>query len=66
MALASDGPTDVKYYLKLEQQIGYVEERKHQGQFLNNWNGIGIVSRVFANYFIDCFPTFPWSIGVLE
>ena len=32
--------------------------------FLNNWNGI--VSRVFANYFIDCFPSCSWSMGVLE
>jgi len=31
-----------------------------------NWNGIGIVSRVFANYFVDRFPSFSWSIRVLD
>jgi len=24
------------------------------------------LSAEFANYFIDCFPSFSWSIGVLE
>jgi len=42
-----------------------VEERKHLGQFFElEWNGI--VSRVFANYFVDRFPSFSWSIRVLD
>jgi len=34
VALASDGPTDVKNDLKLGQQIGWVEGKKHREQFV--------------------------------
>jgi len=34
MALASDGLTDMKIDLKLGQQIGWVEGKKHHEQFV--------------------------------
>jgi len=61
MALASDGPTDVKIDLKLGQQIGCVEGRKHQTQFLTNW--YGIVNRFLP---ITLLIVFRVSLGVLK
>ena len=66
MALASDGPTDVKDWLKLEQQIGYVVCGREEAPGTVFWI-IGMELELSAEFLpITLLIVFQVSLGVLE